>query len=463
MRKAKDERARIASALFRISFDEEEDDVEKGAEASLGKESEINVSQMSSSRGRRFSDTKVKIVHLTASDPELSDSALYAKSCTLKCLQSSERSVTSKTLSNRDECAISDCYNTRKECDSDVISSAKIEARKLTIPMEDPNRIFSGLKCEDFIARASSSIEDHPLTRKCTSSIATSKSTHSKLTPSLQEVPAETSEHSEHFLLRDSDKIPASSKHSIGVKGYSHSDAKVLLATTPAASATTTTRNSLDEKSSKNVRRSTLPITCADLGRSVFREKSTTIKASPTFEDILAGTSVNPIRKFSIANAAICSSLAPSLLGAIPGVPNTLLPNGHGRDSNLRRSATLSDLSTASTSIGDDISVGRTRGRRLRLPFLRLHIPEQRSVASWHDDEDYDHFHHNDHHHHYLHHVFPHIHVPHITFTAPATDAIGRKFNFAIRRLSQVVSWCNQDASRFSVFIDVSSSLFLLT
>ncbi|XP_076390426.1 ankyrin repeat-rich membrane spanning isoform X2 [Megachile rotundata] len=139
---------------------------------------------------------------------------------------------------------------------------------------------------------------------------------------------------------------------------------------------------------------------------------------TPTYETIISGTGVNPIRRSSIANAAICSSLAPSLVSAYPGIPNCLLPGENESPKN------------------EEPGTSGTNGRRIKLPFLRLHIPQPNG---WEEDRFNNHhsyYHHHHHHHH--HHVFPHFHVPTITFTAPATDGeSGRKFNFGIRRQSQ--------------------------
>nr|XP_033335869.1 kinase D-interacting substrate of 220 kDa isoform X2 [Megalopta genalis] len=141
---------------------------------------------------------------------------------------------------------------------------------------------------------------------------------------------------------------------------------------------------------------------------------------TPTHVDALSGTSVNPIRRSSIASAAICSSLVPSLVGAFPGIPNCLLPNAEDNGS-------LPVPATSETS-------GRS-GLRLKLPFLRLHIPDQQPATTWQDHDDPES--HQHHHHHHHHHVFPYFHVPTITFTAQADGESGRKFNFGIRRHSQ--------------------------
>ncbi|KMQ97513.1 kinase d-interacting substrate [Lasius niger] len=443
MRKAKDERIKITAAFFRISFDEEDSEKEDEKEASLIKESKKTFSQASDDgliRARKKSSiAKAEISsNLAASDPEFSASTSYVRSCAFKRLQSSESvdlPKVSSSLNNVDEHAILNRHTSRKEYNKDSEAVSKIKSQRLIAPMANSDRVFS--EHRTFIAKDSSarlqpsSIEE---ARTHTKSITVDKSRHSQLTQNFLEIPSEASEFSEHFCS------PKSSEQSTGE--YSHSDTRKVHKSVPRSVplVTTTAQDSLDEKSSKNgSRRSTLPMTIADLSqKSTFHEKNTTTTQNlPTFEDILAGTSVNPIRKFSIANAAICSSLAPSLLGAIPGVPNSLLPNGDHRHGNLHRSAssaTLSNLSTASTAISDDTSIGRTR-RGLK-SFLRLHIPGPYLDTAWHDAEDYYHHLHHQHDHHHLHHLFPHIHVPTITFTAPATDGTGRKFNFAIRRHS---------------------------
>ncbi|XP_011053650.1 PREDICTED: kinase D-interacting substrate of 220 kDa isoform X1 [Acromyrmex echinatior] len=418
MRKAKDERIRIAAAFFRNSFDEDDDGKEDKAVPT--KESEKSVSQTTSDDDstkveRKTSVTKAEISSkLVSPSLELVTSSLYVRDRIFKCLQSLENS--SSSPNNVDEYTISDRRNTKEEYNkgSDVIS--KVETRRLSVTESDG--VFPSLKHEDVITKESStrfqpsSIGDHPM-RTPTKPTTTAKSKQSQLTPDFLKVPSRSSE---HF------RFPTLSERSTSAK--ERSDIEKIHNTVPQP-LIAVIRDSFDEKSSSG-RRLTLPITSSDLNQTLLKPAMETSQKSPTFDDILAGTSVNPIRKSSIANAAICSSLAPSLLGAIPGVPNSLLPNG---DYNLQRSATLSNLSTTSTTISDDISIDRTR-RGLR-SFLRLHIPESHP-ATWHD-EDYHHLH-NHHHHH--HHVFSHIHVPSITFTAPA-DGIGRKFNFAIRRHSQ--------------------------
>jgi len=356
-------------------------------------------------------------------DPELAASTLYVKDRIFKRLQlSSENSSSSK---NVDEYAISDRHNARREYNrnSDVIS--KVKTRRLAVSMIDSD-VFPVSKHEDVVAKSSATFQSPSIgdsMRTHTKSTAINRLKHSQLTPDFLEIPSASSEHFRSSTL---------SERSTNMKKPSDVG---KIRDTVESSLITGVRDNFDEKSSNaGGRRSTLPMTSSDLNQSTLQNLAMeTNQRSPTFEDILAGTSVNPIRKSSITNAAICSSLAPSLLGAIPGVPNSLLPNG---DYNLQRSATLSNLSTTSTTISDDISIGRTR-RGLK-SFLRLHIPEPHP-ATWHDtDEDYHHHLHNHHHHHH-HHVFSHIHVPTIPFTAPA-DGIGRKFNFAIRRHSQAVS-----------------------
>lgn len=439
MRKAKDERVRIATAFFRDSFDEE-DDEENEDKAALAKESKENLSQTtfdgdSTKVKRKSSITKAEVPSkLIASNLEFAPSTLKVEDRIFKHLQSSENSSSSN---NVDEHAISGRSNAREKYnrDSDVIS--QVETRRRAMLMTDSDNIFPMPEHEDVIAKESSagfqssSIKDHSM-RARTEPIIVDRSKHSQLMPDFLEVPSETSEASKQFITTLLEQ--ASIKEC--------SDVKKVCDTVPPLIVTI--QDSFEKFNKSGGRRSTLPMTSSDLNQSTFHEQNPAMEASqksPTFEDILAGTSVNPIRKFSIANAAICSSLAPSLLGAFPGVPNSLLPNGDYRDSNLQRSATLSNLSTISTAISDDVSIGKTR-RGLR-SFLRLHIPEPHP-ATWHDtDEDYHHHlhhQHNHHYHHHHHHVFSHIHVPTITFTAPATDGIGRKFNFAIRRHSQAVS-----------------------
>ncbi|XP_078035636.1 ankyrin repeat-rich membrane spanning isoform X2 [Augochlora pura] len=182
-------------------------------------------------------------------------------------------------------------------------------------------------------------------------------------------------------------------------------------------SATTKTQNQKDETETTagaqapSKRRLTMPMVGYDQDSP----------KTPTHADALSGTSVNPIRRSSIASAAICSSLVPSLVGAFPGIPNCLLPSAEDNGS----------LPVPATSEAS----GRS-GLRLKLPFLRLHIPEHQPATTWQEQDDPEsHQHHHHHHHH--HHVFPYFHVPTITFTAQADGESGRKFNFGIRRHSQ--------------------------
>ncbi|KOC69442.1 Kinase D-interacting substrate of 220 kDa [Habropoda laboriosa] len=196
--------------------------------------------------------------------------------------------------------------------------------------------------------------------------------------------------------------------------------------------ANVSSKKDLEEPGNQFVRqrRLTLPVTNMDLD---LKDAPKT----PTYEGILSGTVVNPIRRSSIANAAICSSLAPSLVSACPIIPNCLLPSGE------EKKDADSTSNVSSTGNIEEQAAGRSGGSglRLRLPFLRLQIPLQHPAATWEEQEDEDlggHHSHHHHHHHHHHHVFPHFHVPTITFTAPATDGeSGRKFNFGIRRHSQ--------------------------
>ncbi|KYM87025.1 hypothetical protein ALC53_03642 [Atta colombica] len=353
MRKAKDERIRIAAALFRNSFDED-DDNGKEDKAVPTKESEKSISQTTSDDDstkieRKTSVTKAEISSkLVSPSFEFATSTLYMRDRIFKCLQSLENSGSSPN--NIDEYAISDRRNTKEEYNkgSDVIS--KVETRRLSVPMTESDDVFPSLKHEDVITKESSarfqpsSISDHPM-RTPTKPTTTAKSKQSQLTPDFLKVPSGSSE---HFRFSTLSERSTSVKERSDVEKIHNAVPQPLIAVI---------RDSFDEKSSSS-RRLTLPITNSDLNQTLLNPATETNQKSPTFDDILAGTSVNPIRKSSIANAAICSSLAPSLLGAIPGVPNSLLPNG---DYNLQRSATLSNLSTTSTTISDDISIDRTR------------------------------------------------------------------------------------------------------
>lgn len=184
------------------------------------------------------------------------------------------------------------------------------------------------------------------------------------------------------------------------------------------------------DNQAKCLRRLTLPLVNVDL-------ISKHAPKSPTYENILSGTSVNPIRRSSIASAAICSSLAPSLLSACTGIPNCLLPSADQKE------ADASSVSSTSADIVEHSNGRGVSGLKLKLPFLRLHIPVHHPGTGWTNEEEGDlkHHSHHHHHHHHDHHVFPHFHVPTFTFTAPAIDGeTGRKFNFGIRRHSQTVS-----------------------
>ncbi|XP_014470021.1 PREDICTED: kinase D-interacting substrate of 220 kDa isoform X2 [Dinoponera quadriceps] len=447
MQKAKDECVKIATALFRASFDEDDednnnnDDDDNEEEDKIStKESEGIVSHLSPCKepGRRANGAgKDKVsssleISSSSAAPEPPACTLHAESCALRGSLSFASFVpvseASPSLSNVEEHAGPDA---KKQGHDELAETPAIATRRLTVPITDSDKVFSAFKRDRSLTqksparlRSSSPTRDRSA-RALASSVTTSQLGRSRPSLSFLDVPRETSRSLGRFS-------PSSGSSSVDEEASSDGASQY--------STTVTVEDAPDdEKSGKSgARRLTLPMTSAgDLSRPAIHGTR-----SPTFEDIVAGTSVNPIRKFSIANAAICSSLAPSLLGAIPGVPSTLLPNGNG---DLRRSATLSNLSTTSTVASDDaFSSGRsTGGRRLR-QFLRLHIPEQPAGASWHADDDcHHHLHHHqqqqqhDHHHHHHHHVFPHIHVPTITFTAPATDGTGRKFNFAIRRHSQ--------------------------
>lgn len=462
MRKARDERVRITSAYFRISVDEEKDDESEDFSVQKLEEKLSQISSSSSSSSdsesrklqKKASITKPEISsNLTAPDPESSDSTL----CLSERLSATPRDTT--FLKNAVDHAISETNATEKNYtkNSDVLLN--IQMRRLAVPTTNLDQALSTLKCEDLIAKDSStrlqsSLEDQSITRP--KSITMDATKCSQLTSSLLEASAEESfGFNKHLLHPDLDKCLTLSKRSNAVKEKQQSCSSMKKESDIIpGSSTAIIQEKTDDKSAKSSsRRLTLPM--MNMSQSTYDKniETSTTTGTPTFEDILAGTSVNPIRKFSIANAAICSSLAPSLLGAIPGVPNSLLPNGNDRDSNLQRSATLSNLSTTSSAISDDTFNGRS-GHRLKLPFLRLHLPEQQPSATWHNDDDCHLHQHDNNNHHHHHHVFPHIHVPTITFTAPATDGSGRKFNFAIRRHSQAVSalWLHVVLSLFFIF-----------
>ncbi|RLU26571.1 hypothetical protein DMN91_000367 [Ooceraea biroi] len=457
MRKAKEERNRIASAYFRVSFDE--DDIEEKEDNLSAKELEKmpETSSLSDKDSRRdsrgrSSATKVETLNLNPSfDLEFASSTLLPAGSVFGSLQSSESSE------NLLEASSQYASNVDAKCGSDVLS--KIDTGESVVPIADSDVAPSAMKHKNFIAKesparlhssskanpVSSSMGNHP-ERIHVKPITASWAKRSQLASDQPRTPAETLEieqpvHSQNERQRSSTSLGSASKKLVKEQ-LQPSIAEVPEQVSQSSASSTVPVQEyhiINEKSMKSIRRSTLPMMSVDLTQSGHQREAnvtTTSPKSPTFEDILAGTSVNPIRKFSIANAAICSSLAPSLLGAIPGVPNSLLPNsGEG----LHRSATLSNLPTASSAVDDDdVSVGGTR-RRLK-SFLRLHIPELHHGASWQNGDYQLHPHsqhdHQPHHHH--HHTFPHVfHVPTFTFTAPATDGTGRKFNFGIRRHSQ--------------------------
>lgn len=167
------------------------------------------------------------------------------------------------------------------------------------------------------------------------------------------------------------------------------------------------------------------------------------------------------LRKCSITNAAIGSSIATSLLGISDGTSRSILPTDLSvvHDTN-GRSATPSSVSICSTNLSDDVNTYdsnvrfSTARRKSRLPFLRLHLPQPHSwsnvaTAAETDENDKSNHHNHEnqqnHHHHHHHHSslgvhFPHIHVPSFTFTGSGTEGTGRKFNFGIKRHSQMVS-----------------------
>lgn len=139
-------------------------------------------------------------------------------------------------------------------------------------------------------------------------------------------------------------------------------------------------------------------------------------------------------RRSSITNAAISSSIGPSIIGIFPGASNNLV------DGNLRRSETFETLNFEESANKDP-----KYRRWSRLPFLKgshhQHHPLD-EVNGLNGDESksqqYDHQHHYHHHHHHHHHL-PHLHVPNFMLTGPSSDGTGRKFSFGIRRHSHTV------------------------
>ncbi|XP_058810678.1 kinase D-interacting substrate of 220 kDa B-like [Phymastichus coffea] len=132
-------------------------------------------------------------------------------------------------------------------------------------------------------------------------------------------------------------------------------------------------------------------------------------------------------RRSSITNAAIYSSIGPSIASVFPGAPsNFLSPSPDAASqlviSNLRRSATFVALAEPSAL---EEAVRDAKGRRWssRLPFFRG-FNQHDAIGNGTLDE-------NKKHHHHL--MLPHLHFP-------AIDSIGsgygRKFSFGIRRHS---------------------------
>ncbi|KAK1129940.1 hypothetical protein K0M31_019634 [Melipona bicolor] len=198
-------------------------------------------------------------------------------------------------------------------------------------------------------------------------------------------------------------------------------------------------KDSEEETQIKEQRRSTLPMVNVD-------SNSTDALKISSYQNVLSGTSVNPIRRSSITSVAICSSLAPSLLSAYPGIPNCLMPASNGAEKGAEKGAESSNNSL--TTINEQMSErSGAIGLKLKLPFLRLHLPAQQPASDWREEDKeedpsrHSHHHHHRHHHHH-HHVLPHFHVPTFTFTASSTSdgEPGRRFNFGIHRHSLMVS-----------------------
>lgn len=179
-------------------------------------------------------------------------------------------------------------------------------------------------------------------------------------------------------------------------------------------------------------------------------------------------------RKSSITELAIISSVTPSIIGGLncSTISQPVLPTsrhdaifrsvsdnnceGYERrdSSNLSSEANVSDRGTT-VSDGSVIPNVRVNGRRKRLPsFLHLHLHHQPEHQGWNSanvagalNND-----HNNHHQHTFGSHLSHIHVPTLTFTAPASDGTGRKFSFGIRRHSHTVSQPGVDIEMLLLF-----------
>lgn len=133
-------------------------------------------------------------------------------------------------------------------------------------------------------------------------------------------------------------------------------------------------------------------------------------------------------RKDSVTSLGIRSSLTASLAGALNASTSPpLLPTSHS-DTMIRFIDTSNMPSITNLSDREGILDGSAHVRRKRLSFLHLHLPEPTGWGNSH------------HHHNTFGSHLSHIHVPTLTFTAPASDGTGRKFSFGIRRHSHTVS-----------------------
>lgn len=142
--------------------------------------------------------------------------------------------------------------------------------------------------------------------------------------------------------------------------------------------------------------------------------------------DMSDRVSVTSSRKSSIANAAIGSSIGPSLAGLFPGIPDDVLLG----PPNLKRSASLAALNVDTRSL--DGAIRDSKGRRWssRLPFMK---PGSDDLDM---DEDLKRFQF----HHLRHPHLPHLHIPQFMISGPSSEGgYGRKFSFGLRRFSHTV------------------------
>ncbi|XP_029043359.2 kinase D-interacting substrate of 220 kDa B isoform X2 [Osmia bicornis bicornis] len=433
MRKAKDDRIKITTHHFRISIEEEDDDEKKEDENS------------SRDTDRRISITIEADSVITGQDENVSEQSFCIRNGSRESLESCDREKLDRNQSHESKASSDSKENDfdrefLSETPRDEISTSAdqkerseiIRSRRHSVEYEHANSMknidysfASSSLPSTKVFQARDTVYDPPVAFEIPrSNSETQSSSVTRIgNPSNEQIHSViNTEIQENMVLTQRNRSSSVSTSPLLIRRCY----KIRSTVSRSSSLNESSSVSKDEDPStidrpsnsqieeiKTTRRQTLPTIDGNLSENAPK--------SPTYEDIISGTGVNPIRRSSIANAAICSSLAPSLVSAYPGIPNCLLPAGERESSNEQEAGTSG-----------------INGRRLRLPFLKIHIPAHQPATSW-EEERFNHsYYHHHHHHHHHHHVFPHFHVPTITFTAPTTDGeTGRKFNFGIRRQSQ--------------------------